>query len=236
MASKMARCSRWTAVHEVGPPGLVAARDAHAFAQVLLEEAEQQPELRIAGRLADHAVEGQVFGDAVAALGRRGCRWPARARRSAAIWLRVARSAASAAISPSSTRRTSTTWTTACTEVEHAGSKASALVERRRRDEHAGALARLHQRPRLELVHRLAHHGARDAVCGGQLLLGRQPVAGRSAPHSICAASSAASRSDSRSTTSGWGWRERLPHGGGAERAGYQVIIQILRGLSYGLP
>ena len=31
---------------------------------------------------------------------------------------------------------------------------------------------------RLELVHRLAHHGARDAVRGRELLLGGQPVAG----------------------------------------------------------
>ena len=52
-------------VHEVTAPRLVAARDAHALAQVLLQKAEQQAELRVAGGLADRAVERQVFGNAV---------------------------------------------------------------------------------------------------------------------------------------------------------------------------
>ena len=51
--------------HEVDAARLVAARDAHAFAQVLLQKAEQQAELRVTGRVADHAVKSQVFGHTV---------------------------------------------------------------------------------------------------------------------------------------------------------------------------
>ena len=44
-------------------------RQVGLLPQVLLQEAQQQPELGVAGALADGAVEGEVFGDAVAALG-----------------------------------------------------------------------------------------------------------------------------------------------------------------------
>ena len=53
-------------VHEVGTACLVGTRDAHAVAQVLGEEAEQQLELRVAGRLGDAVVKSQVLGHAVA--------------------------------------------------------------------------------------------------------------------------------------------------------------------------
>jgi hypothetical protein len=103
------------------------------------------------------------------------------ARRSTVTWRAWMRSAASAAISPSSARRTSTTCTTASIESSTVGSKLSGWC--------AAASAtytpepwRERSRPLgLELVHRLAHDGARHAVRQRQLLLGGQAVAGRQA-------------------------------------------------------
>ena len=60
--------------------------------------------------------------------------------------------------------------------IEHRRVEGQWLVLRLGGDEHARALARHHQLARLELVHRLAHHGARHAVRLGQLLLGGQAV------------------------------------------------------------
>ncbi len=57
--------------HEVVAARFVAARDAHAFAQVLLQKAEQQAKLRVAGGFANDAVKLQVFGHTVAAFGDR---------------------------------------------------------------------------------------------------------------------------------------------------------------------
>ena len=116
IASTIARCSRAHCLHEVAAARLVAARDAHALAQVLLEEPEQPAELRVAGGL------GRSRGGTPGLRRRRRGRPRPRAsiafsaRRSVATWRGVARSAASAAISPSSTRRTSTTCTTASTD------------------------------------------------------------------------------------------------------------------------
>ena len=103
------------------------------------------------------------------------------ARRRAATWSRVARSAASAAVSASSARRTSRTCITSSSEAIRLRSSCSAAAGGAV-DVDAGALARAQQAARLELVHRLAHDGARDAVGGGEAGLGRKPVAGAQAP------------------------------------------------------
>ncbi len=66
------------------------------------------------------------------------------------------------------------------------GDQAEVELERRHRrrrgDVDARTLARAQQAARLELVHRLAHDGARDAVRVGEALLGRQAVAGAQPP------------------------------------------------------
>ena len=117
-------------LHEVGAARLVAARDAHRLAQILLEEGEQAAELRVAGGFADGAVKGQVLGDAVATLGFGLRRSRRSARRNPAICARVARSAASAAISPSSTRRTSHHLQHRLDRLEHARVEGERLVRR----------------------------------------------------------------------------------------------------------
>jgi hypothetical protein len=188
MASTIARCSQLHRRHEVPPPRLVAARDAHAFAQVLFQKAQQQPELRVAGGFADHAVEGQVFGHAVL---------PA-ATTAVSMALRAAPQRSDLAARGALGRQRGDLALEHAPHLDHVhhgllpspstlGSKASGWL--------CGASATntpepwrdCDQRTRLELVHRLAHHGARHAVHGGQLLFGRQPVARRSLPDSICA-------------------------------------------------
>ncbi len=56
-------------LHEVGAARLVAARHPHRLGEVLLEELEQAAEVRVAGGIGQRAVEREVLGDAVAALG-----------------------------------------------------------------------------------------------------------------------------------------------------------------------
>ncbi len=164
-------------LHEVEPARLVAARDAHAFAQVLLEKAEQQPELRVAGGFADHAVEGHVFGHAVVARRGRhvdGLQRPAQVRDLAA-----ARALGGQRANLAFEHATHLDHVHhGLHRLEHGRIERQRTVERRLRHEHARTLARDHQRLRLELMHGLAHHGAGDAVRGGELLLGGKPVAG----------------------------------------------------------
>ena len=168
-------------LHEVGAARLVAARDAHAFAQVLLQEAEQQAELRVAGRLADAGGGRRGLRRRRRGPRRRGVDGLQRAaqRRDLARAWRARRPAPRSRLRARAAPRPRAP--PPAIESSTAGSKASGWLRGARRDEDARALARAHQAARLELVHRLAHHGARDAVRGGQLLLGGQPVAGRAA-------------------------------------------------------
>jgi hypothetical protein len=61
--------------------------------------------------------------------------------------------------------------------IEHRGVEGQRLVDRGLGHVHARTLARQQQAARLELVHRLAHDGARDTVRHRDLLLAGQPVA-----------------------------------------------------------
>ncbi len=207
IASKMARCSLWTAV-------MKSARRAS------LPRVMRMPSRRYCSRKPSSSRNcGLPVDSPITRWKARSSATPSRpsatavsmasrARRSAAIWLRVARSAASAAISPSRTRRTSTTCTTACTEVSTAGSKASAWF--------TGGGATNTPEPWRDCTSALdlswwtaSRTTVREtpwAVASCCSVGSRSPAF--SAPLSICAPSSAANRSDSRSTTSGWGWGE----------------------------
>jgi hypothetical protein len=96
---------------EIGAGRVVAPGHPHRFLAVLLEELEDPAEVRVARRLGEQAVEGEVSSTpsrpSAALRSIAGS-----ARRSAATCSRVARSAASAAVSASSARRTSRTCIT----------------------------------------------------------------------------------------------------------------------------
>jgi hypothetical protein len=164
-------------LHEVDVPRFVAAYDAHALAKVLLEEAPEQSKLRVAGRPADHAMEGHIFGHAVAP-GRAGfvdCfECPAQGSH-----LRAGR--------PFGSQRSNFASQHAPNfhhmhdglhRLEHARIERKWFVDRSHRDVHPRAVPGNHQRPRLNLVHRFAHHSARQALRCRQLLLGGQSIAG----------------------------------------------------------
>jgi hypothetical protein len=217
-------------LHEILAPRFVAARDAHAFAQVLLQKAEQQAELRITGGLADDAVEGQVLGHAVAPLGHRAVDGLERApqRRDVGACGALGRQRRDRAFEhPPHLDHVHH----GLHGTQHGRVEGQRLVLRRGRDEHARALARNHERPGLELVHRLAHHRARDAVRGGQLLLGRQAVAGRELARfdEGAQAQRQAVGQPVGCQPQGFGGEASLRGRGGMEH-GDQVIIQIFGG------
>jgi hypothetical protein len=180
-------------LHEVGAARLVAARDPHGLAQVLLQKTQHAAELRVAGCLADGAMKVEVLADRVAAS----------VRRKPASCTRVMRCAASAAISPSSTRRSSTTCTTASSDSSTVGSNASAWCG----DGSATYTPepwRERSKPRDLIWCTASRTTERDtpwAAASWASVGKRSP--GRSEPPSICCIKRRASRSDSRSATSG---------------------------------
>ena len=180
MASTMARCSCGTASMKSARVASLRRGDAHRLAQVLLEEA------RAGGRSAGCRRPRRSRGGRPGlrrrrrAARRRCGRWPAgrgaarRPGRGGALGGQRGDLALEHAPHLAHVHHV-------VHRVEHARSKVSGWFGGAAVTKTPEPWRRAQQAARLQLVHGLAHHGARDAVRRGELLLGRQAVAGAQA-------------------------------------------------------